>query len=120
MTVIIEARIDPKDLASIVFLYIDRGFTFNSKSEAIRQMLHDMALTVRQVGAKKFETDEEAIHYLISTGMVLKPRQLSTKSVASALAEAKLHISTPAEPLDLTPDELKNIFPQLIDKSGES
>lgn len=113
-TIVIEGRIDPKDLASIIFLYADRGIVFDTKSEALRQLVHDFALTLRQLGAKKFETDEEAVHYLISTGMALKDRQISKKSLGEAVTNIKAHISDPAPPIDLSPDEVKNIFGNLL------
>lgn len=115
-SIIIEGRVDPKDFASVIFAYMEHQVSFSSKSEALRLIMHDLALTLRQVGAKEFTSDEEAIHYLISTGMVLKSRQLSEKSISEALIKAKVHISTPAPPIDLDPSEVRNILSSLIDK----
>lgn len=111
-TIVLEGRIDPKDFASILYAYTEQGVVFSNKSEALRQMLHDFALTLRQAGAKKFDTKEDAMNYLLSIGMGVKP----SKSISKALEGVKPHVAPPEEPLDLTPDELENLFSDLLDK----
>lgn len=113
-TIVLEGRIDPKDLASIVGHYLDCGVTFSSKSEALRFIVHDFALTLRQVGARKYDNDQEALALLISAGLLGKEAQ--TKSIADALGAVKPHVTLPEEPAELDPSEVKNILSQLLDK----